>query len=74
MSENYRRKEAECRRWAGVTNDVVLKMNLLELADTWKIKADSVEKIAEGLRKARPNGAEDREAGSNAWGAGLSGI
>ena len=53
MTEDYRRKEAECRRWAGVTNDVVLKMNLLELADTWKIKADSVEKIAEGLRKAR---------------------
>jgi len=33
MSEDFRRKEAECRRWAGVTNDVVLKMNLPELTD-----------------------------------------
>jgi hypothetical protein len=53
MSEDYRRKAEECRRWAEATNDVVLKMNLLELAGTWKIKADSVEKIPEALRKAR---------------------
>jgi hypothetical protein len=45
MSEDYRRKETECRYWAKATDDVVLKMNLLEIADAWKIKADSVEKI-----------------------------
>ena len=46
MSEDYRHKEAECRHWAQATDDVVLKMNLLEMADTWKIMAESAEKIA----------------------------
>ena len=46
MSEDYRHKEAECRHWAKATDDVVLKMNLLELADTWKIMAESAERIA----------------------------
>ena len=36
MSEDYRHKEADCRHWAKATDDVVLKMNLLEMADTWK--------------------------------------
>ena len=49
----YRRKAGECLLRAKATDDVLLKMHLLELADTWKIKADSVEKIPEALRKAR---------------------
>jgi hypothetical protein len=38
MSEDYRHKEADCRHWAKATDDVVLKMNLLEwptLGRTW---------------------------------------
>jgi hypothetical protein len=49
MSEDYRHKEAECRHWAKATDDVVLKMNLLELADTWKIMAESAERTAKNL-------------------------
>jgi len=41
MSEDYRHKEADCRHWAKATDDVVLKMNLLEIADTWKNMAES---------------------------------
>ena len=46
MSEDYRHKEADCRLWAKATVDVVLKMNLLEIADTWKNMAESAERIA----------------------------
>jgi len=46
MSEDYRHKEADCRHWAKATDDVVLKMNLLEIADTWKNMAESAERIA----------------------------
>jgi len=46
MSEDYRHKEADCRHWAKATDDVVLKMNLLEIADTWKNMAESAERIS----------------------------
>ena len=54
--EDYRRKAEECRFWANATDDVLLKVHLLELADTWKIMADSVESVnsLDGVRRATP--------------------
>ena len=42
----YRRKAKECLLRAKATDDVLLKMHLLELADTWKGLADRAERVA----------------------------
>jgi len=42
----YRRKAGECLLRAKATDDVLLKMHLLELADTWKGLAERAERIA----------------------------
>ena len=45
----YRRKAKECLLRAKATDDVLLKMHLLELADTWKGLAERAERTA-GIR------------------------
>ena len=42
-SAEYRRKAKECLLRAKATDDVLLKMHLLELADTWKGLAERAE-------------------------------
>ena len=42
----YRHKAKECLLRAKATNDVLLKMHLLELADTWKGLAERAERMA----------------------------
>ncbi len=49
----YRRKAKECRRQAEATDDVLLKMHWLELADTWQGLADSAERVYT-LARVRP--------------------
>ena len=42
----YRRQAKECRRRADATDDVLLKMHWLELADTWKGLAERAAQVA----------------------------
>jgi hypothetical protein len=42
----YRRQAKECRRRANATDDVLLKMHWLELADTWKGLAERAAQVA----------------------------
>jgi hypothetical protein len=41
----YRRKAKECLLRAKATDDVLLKMHFLELADTWKRLAKRTERV-----------------------------
>jgi len=41
----YRRKAKDCLLRAKATNDMLLKMHLLELADTWKGLAERAERV-----------------------------
>ena len=47
----YRRKAKECLLRAKATDDVLLKMHLLELADTWKGLAERAERMARPSQK-----------------------
>jgi hypothetical protein len=42
----YRHQAKECRRRANATDDVLLKMHWLELADTWKGLAERAAQVA----------------------------
>jgi hypothetical protein len=54
----YRRKAKECLLRAKATDDVLLKMHLLELADTWKglaERADNQTEVSNQIRSQFEN-------------------
>jgi hypothetical protein len=60
----YRRKAKECLLRAKATDDVLLKMHLLELADTWKGLAERAERMGGISTKIpRPSQKEQSSAG-----------
>jgi len=63
----YRRKAKECLLRAKATDDVLLKMHLLELADTWKGLAERAERISSMCRRGSARKREDpRRVGDGA--------